>query len=81
MGNAGEQNWGASVSGTRFPWLPEVPAGLSAPRGPWYPVLMQVTYTDAGTPVIDRTPEEYAAYLERQVQREMGMSVAEFMGA
>ena len=42
---------------------------------------MNVTYTAAGTPVIDRTPEEYAAYLERQVQREMGMSVAEFIEA
>jgi hypothetical protein len=42
---------------------------------------MQITYTDAGTQVIDRTPEEEAAYLERQVQREMGMSVAEFKRA
>jgi hypothetical protein len=42
---------------------------------------MQVTYTVAGTPVIDRTPEEYAAYLERRVQREIGMSVAEFRRA
>jgi len=42
---------------------------------------MQVTYTAAGTPVIERTPEEYAAYLERQVQREMGMSVVEFKRA
>jgi hypothetical protein len=42
---------------------------------------MKVTYTAAGTPVIDRTPEEYAAYLERQVQREMGISVAEFKRA
>ncbi len=32
-------------------------------------------------PVVDLTPEEYAAYLERQVQREMGMSVAEFTRA
>jgi hypothetical protein len=42
---------------------------------------MQITYTDAGTQVIDRTPEEEAAYLERQVQREMGISVAEFRRA
>ncbi len=69
------------MSGTGFPGSRTFLAGLSAPRGPWYPVLMQVTYTDAGTPVIDRTPEEYAAYLERQVQREMGMSVAEFKRA
>jgi hypothetical protein len=37
---------------------------------------MQITYTAAGTPVIERTPEEYAAHLEREVQREIGMSVA-----
>jgi hypothetical protein len=42
---------------------------------------MNVTYTAAGTPVIESTEEEYAAYLERQVQREIGMSVAEFTEA
>ncbi len=42
---------------------------------------MQVTHTAAGTPIIERTPEEYAAYLERRVQREIGMSVAEFRRA
>jgi CubicO group peptidase (beta-lactamase class C family) len=42
---------------------------------------MEITYTVAGTQIIERTPEEYAAYLERQVQREMGMSVAEFRRA
>ena len=42
---------------------------------------MTVTYTAAGTPIVERTPEEYAAYLERQVQREIGMSVAEFKRA
>ncbi len=42
---------------------------------------MNITHTAAGTPIIDRTAEEYAAYLERQVQREMGMSVAEFKRA
>jgi hypothetical protein len=42
---------------------------------------MKVTYTDAGTPVIERTVEEYEAHLERQVQREVGMSVAEFTKA
>jgi hypothetical protein len=42
---------------------------------------MQVTYTAAGTPVIDRTPEEYAAHLERQVRKGTGMSVAEFTAA
>lgn len=42
---------------------------------------MNITHTAAGTPIIDRTPEEYAASLERQVQREIGMSVAEFKRA
>jgi hypothetical protein len=51
------------------------------PRGPCYRTVMQVTETAAGTPIVERTPEEYAAYLERQVQREMGMSVAEFIEA
>lgn len=49
--------------------------------GPCYPGVMQVTYTAAGTPVIDFTPEEEGAYQERHVQREMGMSVAEFKRA
>ena len=42
---------------------------------------MRVTETAAGTPVVELTPEEEAAYLERHVQREMGMSVAEFTRA
>ena len=42
---------------------------------------MRITETAAGTPVIERTPEEEAAFLERQVQREIGMSVAEFTRA
>jgi hypothetical protein len=42
---------------------------------------MEITYTAAGTPVIDRTPEEYAAHLERQVQKAIGMSVAGFTSA
>jgi len=42
---------------------------------------MNVTHTAAGTPVIDLTPEEEAAYLEREVQSAMGMSVAEFIRA
>jgi hypothetical protein len=42
---------------------------------------MKVTYTAAGTPVIERTQEEYDAYLERRVQNAMGMSVAEFTEA
>jgi hypothetical protein len=42
---------------------------------------MIVTETAAGTPVIDLTPEEYAAHLERETQAEIGMSVAEFRRA
>lgn len=42
---------------------------------------MRITETAAGTPIVERTPEEEAAYLERQVQREIGMSVAEFKRA
>jgi hypothetical protein len=42
---------------------------------------MKVTYTDAGTPVIERTSEEYAAHLERETQAAVGMSVAEFTEA
>jgi hypothetical protein len=42
---------------------------------------MQVTYTAAGTPIIDLTQEEYDAHLEREVQAELGMSVAEFKRA
>jgi hypothetical protein len=42
---------------------------------------MNVTHTAAGTPVIDLTEEEEAAFLEREVQREIGMSVAEFTRA
>ena len=42
---------------------------------------MIVTHTAAGTPVIDFTEEEYAAYLERETQAAIGMSVAEFTRA
>lgn len=42
---------------------------------------MIVTETAAGTPVIERTKEEYAAYLERETQAAIGMSVAEFTDA
>ena len=42
---------------------------------------MQVTYTAAGTPIIDRTPEEYAEHLEQETQAAIGMSVAEFKRA
>ena len=42
---------------------------------------MKVTYTAAGTPIVEMTAEEEAAYHERHVQREIGMSVAEFKRA
>jgi len=42
---------------------------------------MQVTYTAAGTPVIEQTREEYAAHLEREVHKRTGMSVAAFTAA
>jgi hypothetical protein len=42
---------------------------------------MLVTYTAAGTPVIDLTDEEYAEHLERETQAAIGMSVAEFKRA
>ncbi len=50
--------------------------GSSNQHRPYHMGTMQITYTAAGTPVIERTPEEYAAHLEREVQREIGMSVA-----
>jgi hypothetical protein len=42
---------------------------------------MQVTETAAGTPVVELTDEEYEAYLERETQAAIGMSVAEFTKA
>ena len=42
---------------------------------------MQVTETVPGAQFIDFTPEEYAAYLERETQAAIGMSVAEFTAA
>ncbi|MHB1539021.1 MAG: hypothetical protein ACYCUM_07945 [Solirubrobacteraceae bacterium] len=42
---------------------------------------MKVTETATGTPVIDLTAEEEAAYLEREVQSAVGMSVPEFIRA
>jgi hypothetical protein len=37
--------------------------------------------TDAGTPVIDLTREEYDAYIEREVRRAAAMTPAEFARA
>lgn len=42
---------------------------------------MKVSYTDAGTPVVEMTAEEEAAYLERETQAAIGMSVKEFTEA
>jgi hypothetical protein len=42
---------------------------------------MQITETAAGTPVVELTDEEYEAYLERETQAAIGMSVAEFTKA
>jgi hypothetical protein len=50
-------------------------------RARYHVATMIVTYTAAGTPVIDLTPEEYAAHLEREVRSATGMSVAEFTRA
>lgn len=42
---------------------------------------MTVEETPSGTPTVTFTPEEYDAYLEAEVQRAIGMSVAEFTRA
>jgi hypothetical protein len=43
--------------------------------------IMRITETGAGTQIVERSPEEYAAYLEREVQSAVGMSVEEFTRA
>ena len=63
-----------------MPGLLGVP-GLCAHRERYHGWVMKITETAAGTPVVVMTAEEEAAYLERQVQREMGISVAEFRHA
>jgi hypothetical protein len=42
---------------------------------------MKRSETEAGTPIIEFTPEEYDAYLEREVRRGVGMSREEFVRA
>ena len=42
---------------------------------------MTVDETDAGTPVVTFTEEEYDAYLESEVSRGTGLSVVEFRRA
>ena len=42
---------------------------------------MKRSETEAGTPIIEFTPEEYDDFLEREVRRGIGMSRAEFVRA
>ncbi len=42
---------------------------------------MKRSETEAGTPIIEFTPEEYDDFLEREVRRGVGMSRAEFVRA
>ncbi len=42
---------------------------------------MTVGETAAGTPIVDLTSEEYDAYLQREVGRAVGMTVADFVRA
>jgi hypothetical protein len=42
---------------------------------------MTVDETPAGTLVVDLTPEEYDAYLDREVERATGVTAAEFVAA
>ena len=40
---------------------------------------MNVTYTDAGTPVVDLDEQEYLAFLDRAVRARIGLSLDEFV--
>lgn len=42
---------------------------------------MVVSETSSGTPVVEMTTEEYAAYLDREVRDATGLSAAEFRRA
>lgn len=42
---------------------------------------MKTYETEAGTPVLEMNDEEYTAYLEREVQASVGMSVSAFTAA
>lgn len=42
---------------------------------------MTVGETPAGTLVVDLTPEEYDAYLDREVERATGVTATEFVAA
>ncbi len=40
---------------------------------------MNVTYTEAGTEVIDMTDDEYRAFLDQEVQKRIDLSLDEFL--
>jgi hypothetical protein len=42
---------------------------------------MVLSETDAGSPVVDMTAEEYEAYVEQEVRRASGLSATEFRRA
>lgn len=42
---------------------------------------MVVTETSAGTPIVEMSDDEYAAYIEREVSRSIGLSPEEFRNA
>lgn len=44
-------------------------------------MIMVVSETSSGTPVVEMTAQEYAAYLEREVREATGLSAAEFRRA
>lgn len=44
-------------------------------------LVMVVSETPSGTPVVEMTREEYAAYLDREARQATGLSAAEFRRA
>lgn len=40
---------------------------------------MKTTYTDAGTPVIDMSEDEYRGFLDDEVRARIGLSLDEFV--
>jgi hypothetical protein len=40
---------------------------------------MVTTYTDAGTPIVEMSDEEYRAFLDREVHARIGLSLEEFV--
>jgi len=41
--------------------------------------IMVTTYTDAGTPIIDMSDDEYRAFLDHEVRERIGLSLEEFV--